>query len=668
MSIHKKWICNDCDNDLVNSISYKFNISHIVAKILVNRGITDDDKISDFLFVDENQFLDPYLLSGMKQCVDRIKIAVENNDKIAVYGDYDVDGITSTYIVYDYLKSIGASVIYYIPDRASEGYGLNMSAIDSLAEQDIGLIITVDVGITAIDEVIYASSRGIDVIVTDHHTPGDSLPPAFCVINPKLQDNIYPNSNLAGVGVAFKLVYALADCDKKIIDKYCQFACIGTIADMVPLIGENRFIASYGLEKIKETKNIGLKALLDVSGIDRTLISSSNISFAVAPRLNAAGRISSAENSVKLFLCQSEDEAINIAKELDAGNKLRQNTEQEIIEEALNMIYANKLYDDNVIVVAKEDWHHGVIGIVASKITEKFYKPCTVISLSPDGTGKASGRSISGFNLFDALSACDDVLIKFGGHELAAGFSLSTDNVELFRQRINQYADSILNEDILTPVLNIDAEIGSKELTLKTAYELKILEPHGIGNRSPVLCVKNASVSNVKLHKGGKHAFITFEKGRSTFTSPAFNMADKLSVFSGGDVLNLAGTLGVNNYRGVENMQFITRDILPDSASDLNIENMRCIFVMLKEYIKAGRLIFKLDDLSHDLKNKYLRRFGKNRLKLSLEVLTETQIIKSNFKDDTAYIEEGENFNTKTDLEKSQLYQKYCGKSNFVEV
>ena len=210
--------------------------------------------------------------------------------------------------------------------------------------------------------------------------------------------------------------------------------------------------------------------------------------------------------------------------------------------------------------------------------------------------------------------------------------------------------------------------IDAKELNLKTAYELKILEPHGIGNRSPVLCIKNANISNVKLHKGGKHAFITFEKGRNTFTSPAFNMADRLSVFSCGDVLSLAGTLGVNNYRGIENMQFITRDILPDTSSELNIENMRCIFVMLKDYIKAGKLIFKLDDLSHDLKSKYLRRFGKNRLKLSLEVLTETQIINSDFKDDTAYIEEGKNFNNKTDLEKSQLYQKYSDKSNFVEV
>jgi len=668
LSIHKKWICNDCDNDLVNSISYKFNISHIVAKILINRGITDDDMIREFLSVDENQFLDPYLLSGIKQSVERIKKAVGNNEKIAVYGDYDVDGITSTYIVYDYLKSIGASVIYYIPDRASEGYGLNIAAIDCLAEQETALIITVDVGITAFDEVIYAASKGIDMIITDHHTPGDDVPPAFCVINPKLPDNIYPNCNLAGVGVAFKLIYALSDCDKNILDEYCQFACIGTIADMVPLIGENRFIASYGLERIKETKNIGLKALMEISGIDKSQISSSNISFAIAPRLNAAGRISSAENSVKLFLCKSEDEALNLAKELDAGNKLRQNTEQEIIEEALEIINTNKLYDDNVIVVAKEDWHHGVIGIVASKITEKFYKPCTVISISPDGIGKASGRSISGFNLFDALSACDDVLIKFGGHELAAGFSLSADKVDSFREKINKYANTILTEDVLTPVLNIDAEIDAKELNLKTAYELKILEPHGIGNRSPVLCVKNANISNVKLHKGGKHAFITFEKGRNTFTSPAFNMADRLSVFSCGDVLSLAGTLGVNNYRGIENMQFITRDILPDISSELNIENMRCIFVMLKDYIKAGKLIFKLDDLSHDLKSKYLRRFGKNRLKLSLEVLTETQIINSDFKDDTAYIEEGKNFNSKTDLEKSQLYQKYSGKSNFVEV
>lgn len=668
MSIHKKWICNDCDNDLALSISHKFGVSHLVAKILVNRGITADDEIRDFLFADEKQFLDPFLLSGMQAAADRIKKAVAESEMIAVYGDYDVDGITSTYIVYDYLKSIGASVIYYIPDRASEGYGLNNSAIDLLCEKQTTLIITVDVGINAFLEVGYAASKGIDVIVTDHHTPGNVLPSAVAVINPKLPGNVYPNCNLAGVGVAFKLVYAISGCDKLILDKYCPFACIGTIADMVPLVGENRFIASYGLEKMKHTLNIGLKALLEVSGIDISLITSSSISFALAPRLNAAGRIATAENSVRLFACNNKDEAIKIAKELDEGNKLRQNTEQEIIEEALKMIDENKLYEDDVIVVAKEGWHHGVIGIVASKITDKFYKPCTVISLGSDGCAKASGRSISGFNLFDALSACEDLLTKFGGHELAAGFSLDCDKVDVFRKRINEYAKLILTKDILTPVLNIDAEIDSKELNLKTAYELKILEPHGVGNKTPVLCVKDANVANVKLHRGGKHAFVTFEKGRNSFTSPAFNMADRADNFSCGDVLDLAGTLSVNNYRGIENMQFITRDILPAQASELNVENMRCVFVILKDYIKAGRHKFKLDDLSHDLKSKYLRRFSNKRLKMSLEILSDAQVIYSEFRGDSVYVSEGKNFNTKTDLEKCPTYQKYSTKSYFAKV
>lgn len=659
MSIHKKWIIQTCNDNLVRHISNKFNVSPIIAKILINRDITCDEEINDFLYVNNNQFLDPYLLTNMKNAVDCINCAISTNKRIAVYGDYDVDGITSTYILYDYLISKGADVIFYIPDRADEGYGLNVKAIDYLADCGINLIITVDVGITAVGEVAYANKKGIEIVITDHHTPIDIIPDASAVINPKLQGDIYPNRNLAGVGVAFKLIYALSDCDKEIIEKYCEFACIGTIADMVPLTGENRFIASYGLKKISHTDNFGLRAIVEASGIDITSITSSNISFAIAPRLNAAGRIGSAKTSVKLFISKSKEEASKLAETLDNGNKERQNIEQQILDEAIEIIENNNLHNDKVIVVAKSGWHHGIIGIVSSKITEKYYKPSTVISINEDGSSKASGRSINGFNLFDALSSCADVLDKFGGHELAAGFSLQEKNIDEFRRKINLYANNIITDDVLTPTLAIDAELNAEDVTLKTAYDLKILEPHGIGNRTPLLCLNNVNISNVKIHKSGKHAFVAFEKSNHRFDSPAFNMADGISEFSNGDAANIAGTMNVNNYRGIENVQFIIRDISLLPASSFSIENLRCVYVALRDYINRGRFVFSLADLSSYLKKHFGCKLGYIRLQKAIESLTELTIIKSSFNSDVVTVSKGEKFYSKCDPATSPTFQAF---------
>ncbi|MBO5370237.1 MAG: single-stranded-DNA-specific exonuclease RecJ, partial [Clostridia bacterium] len=444
MSIPKKWLLFDKNDNKAELIAQKFNISPVTAQVLINRGITEESQVYDFINPDIGQFLNPFDMKNMKEATECICFHIEKGSKIAVFGDYDVDGITSTYILYDYLKNLGVDAVYYIPNRSDEGYGLNTGAVDSLCAEGVQLIITVDVGITAINEVDYIKSKGIDVVVTDHHTPIDKLPEANAVINPKIDGCKYANKELAGVGVAFKLVYALSGCKKEIIDKYSAFACIGTIADMVPLVGENRFIASYGLKCIPHCDNIGLKSLIEISNIDADCIDSGNISFAIAPRLNAAGRIDSAETSVNLFLTKDDEEAHRLASILDSENKERQDEEQKILESAIGIIEEQKLYNDNVIVVANHGWHHGIIGIVSSKITEKYYKPSTVISINDDGSAKASGRSISGFNLFDSLSACSDVLTKFGGHELAAGFSLNESDIDLFRNKINEYSKGIM--------------------------------------------------------------------------------------------------------------------------------------------------------------------------------------------------------------------------------
>ncbi len=663
LSISKKWSLPNPNKNLIEHISKKFNISPITAQVITNRGIVEDCEVDEFINPDINQFLDPYELPNMHSGVACIQDNIKNNNKIAVYGDYDVDGITSTYIVYDYLKSLDANVIFYIPNRSDEGYGLNKHAIDYLYSENVKLIITVDVGITAIEEVAYIKSRNMDVVVTDHHTPVDTLPNADAVINPKIPGCMYKNPNLAGVGVAFKLVYALSGLSKQIIDRYCVFACIGTIADMVPLTGENRFIASYGLKLIRQTDNFGLKALIDVSNIDINNIDSGNISFGIAPRLNAAGRIDSAVTSVNLFLSNNCKNAEKLAQILDSNNKLRQIEEQKILEEALEIIEKDRLYEDNVIIVAKQGWHHGIIGIVSSKITEKYYKPSAVISINDDGTGKASGRSISGFSLFDSLNYCSDVLIKFGGHELAAGFSVEEDKIDKFRRKINEYAQCIITEEIATPKLNIDAIIDASQITIELCDELNYLEPYGIGNRTPILGIYNTSVTNVRFHKSGKHAFLSLSASNCSFDSPAFNMADDLKIYSNGDEVDIAGTLNVNTYNGVKTAQFLIRDIKPTDKCRIDIDNLRILFVCIKNFLASNITDFRINELSDYINREYNRRLGRERIKNMLKIFDELNLINFNVKYDCVKISKGDAYHMKCDIEKSDIYKSISEKN-----
>ena len=655
MSVKKKWIVNEVDSQLISNISEKFNISKILAKAIVNRGYTDDDSIAEYINTNKSQFHNPFLLKGMDVAVNLINSYVKDGKKIAVYGDYDVDGITSTYILYDYLKSVGANVIYYIPDRATEGYGLNTTAIDSLKNEDTEMIVTVDVGITAISEVEYAKENGMEIIITDHHTPMDILPEASAVINPKICPE-YPFSELAGVGVAFKLVYALSGCDDDVIEKYSGIACIGTIADMVPLKGENRFIASHGLKKLSESDNYGLNALIEVCGIDKKQITSSNIGYGLAPRMNAAGRIASASTSVELLLAEDKIEAMEIALMLDEGNKARQTEEQKIFDEAIEIIERDKLYLDNVIIVAKKDWHHGIIGIVSSKITEKYYKPSAVLSIGDDGCVKASGRSIKGFNIFDALSECSEHLLKFGGHELAAGFSLKSEDIDTFRSKINQYSESIITEEILTPKLTIDSEILISDINHGLIEELKILEPYGIGNKSPIFSIENVNVKSIRVSQSGKHAFVGYEKGKNHGDSPAFNLVEKASGYSSGDVISIAGNLNINSFRGVDSPQFIVKDIRPGEKSEYKIDNLRRVFLCIKNYVEREKYTFSLTELSNDLKKSGICSFGSVRLKNILKIFDETNLIKARFSNESVSILKGENFSGKCDIENSPTF------------
>ncbi len=656
MTTSKKWIVLDCDKDKISQISKQYNISPLIASVILGRGITADEEIARYISKDEALFFDPFLLKDMDKAVEYIKSAVSLGKKIAIYGDYDVDGITSTYIMYDYLQSAGADVIYYIPDRADEGYGVNSEAILQLKKKNVDLIITVDVGITAVEETKFAKENGIDIIITDHHTPKDILPAAAAVINPKTEGNIYPNKELAGVGVAYKLVYALSGCDKKVMIKYSEAAAIGTIADMVPLMGENRFIAASGLDALKTTENVGISALMEASGLEKSQLTSANVSFGIAPRLNAAGRISSAQVSVELFLEKNKAKAAEIAAKLDEANKLRQEEERSILEEAEEIIQRNKLYENDVIVVAKKGWHHGVIGIVSSKITEKYYRPSAVISINEDGTAKASGRSISGFNLFDALSRCSDSLLKFGGHSLAAGFSLEEKNIADFEHAINIYAHSVMTRETLTPKLIVDAVISPEDINCSTAAELDILEPFGIGNRTPVFAVEDVAVTQCRNHKSGKHTFLTLEKGRSRFDAPAFNMAERAGKLSLTERISVAGFININTFRGVDNIQFVVKDIKECDSSCLDDNKLRCVFVCIKNYVSKNTFRFSLGELKDKLAEANCS-LGITKIKTAFEIFRELDLVIAQLEGESVSIKRGKNFYSKCNLEDSEVYR-----------
>ncbi len=651
----KKWVIGEADEYRVTQISEKFGISSLAARLILLRGISTDGQIERYLRGGDAELLNPFLLPDMKKAAEHILSAIEAETKITVYGDYDVDGITSTYILCDYLKSIGAHVDYYIPDRAAEGYGMNNAAVQTLHDGGTRLIITVDVGITAVEEVRFASSLGMEVIVTDHHTPKEAVPDCIAVINPKLACD-YPFDSLAGVGVAFCLVYALSGMDESVADRYCGIAALGTVADMVPLQSENRVIVSRGLKKLNKKDNIGINALLRAAGAADREITSTTVGFTLAPRLNAAGRIASAAQSVELLFETDPTAAMQIAERLDSDNSFRRSEEKRILDEAIDIINRNKYYDNDVIVVAAEGWHHGVIGIVSSRLTEMYYKPSAVISTGGDGMGKASGRSIAGFNLFEALSACADCLTKFGGHELAAGFSLEENKIGVFRNKINEYAKNIITEEIATPKLSIDAALSAADISERTVKELELLEPCGIGNRPPMFCINNAAVGGIRRARTGNHMFITLCGGGASAEAPAFNMADDLADLAVGDSISVAGSLGVNEYRGVTTAQFIIRDVHSRKKPPLGREALARIFSRLKPLADSGGSKFAISALGAE--------FGRAEIiKTALTIFNELDIINCTFSGaDSAEIRAGKNYKSKNNLENSATYRLYNGK------
>lgn len=559
--ILRKWEVRPLDKERAAAFAQTYGVPFFLAMLMNIRGLDDAAHLREFLGEGE-PLSDPFLLKDMDKAAARITHAVDNMEKIAVYGDYDADGVTSTAMLYSYLETRGADVIFYIPQREGEGYGMNIGAVEYLKEQGVSLIVTVDNGISSVQEVARANELGIDVVVTDHHRPQEILPDAVAVVDAYRSDDTSPYKHFSGVGIAFKLLMALEDGAgdvEDLLEAYSDLAAIGTIGDIVPLTGENRTLIRAGLERLSQSDRPGVQALLENAGIAGKALTSTNVAFTLVPRINATGRMGAPERAVRLLISGYEEEAEVLSEEICADNEERRRVEAEIAEAAFADIEAKGYMKDRVVVVDGENWHHGVIGIVASRVTERCGKPCMIISRG-ETEAKGSGRSIEGFSLFEAICACGDLLIKFGGHPMAAGITLKPENIEAFRKRINQYAAEHFPQ-MPTQTVTLDCKLNPAALSVSMAQSLTQLEPFGNGNPQPVFGLFNMELSNVTPVGGGGHLRLTLEKNGAVITAMRFNTKPEELPYHIGDKIDLAVQLEAREFRGQPSLTVIVRDM-----------------------------------------------------------------------------------------------------------
>ena len=557
--MNKKWECYEVDENRVNKLVKEYKISELLAKIIVGRDIDINEDMPKFLNPTRNDFHDPFLMPDMEKAVERILTAIEKKEKIVIYGDYDADGITSITVLKKFLGERGMEVGSYIPNRLDEGYGLNKEALKNIRNQEYQLMITVDCGISGIDEVNYANSIGIETIITDHHEPAEELPRAYAVIDAKRKDNQYPFNQLAGVGVVFKLIQALSiklGLDEKEYLKYLDLVCVGTISDIVPLVDENRVIAKLGLKLVEVTKNIGLRTLIESIGFRK--IDSGMISFGVAPRINACGRMGHQQDALDLFLCDDKNEASKIADKLNKFNQERQSKEKEIFEQVIQKIEKTEK-DRTCIVLGDEGWHHGIIGIVSSKVTDMYFKPSILVCFE-DEIGKGSGRSIPGFDLHDALTKCSTYVEKFGGHSMAIGITIKKENFEKFKEEFEQFAKDKHISDII-PIISIDEEVSLKDIKIDNVKSLQLLEPYGESNKNPLFLFKNLKINSIRALSDGKHLKLTLKDDNYIIDAIGFNMGELTNRYLLDDKVDIVGTLDINSFNGNENIQITIKDM-----------------------------------------------------------------------------------------------------------
>lgn len=706
-----------CEEEDVKTLARELDISYTYARLLATRGCRTPEEARKFLHFEEEVLHDPFLLTDMEKAVDIILDTIKAKRAVMIYGDYDVDGVTSVSLLYLYLKELGADVDYYIPNRAGEGYGMSVSAIEKMANDGVGLIITVDTGITAKEETEAAQRLGIKVIVTDHHECHRELPPTDATVNPKRADCAYPHKNLAGVGVVFKLVCAIEttrrgrdramEATRDICLKYADFVALGTIADVMPVIDENRLIVYYGLSLIEKRTRLGISALINsavqkndtCASFSRKIkpprITSGFVGYTLAPRINAAGRITNASAAVELFLTNDAERADALAANLCEINRFRQSEENKIACEAYERITSEHDFENDPVIVLEDDnWHHGVIGIVASRITEKYGLPSILISfegVDADGSGsdigKGSGRSIRGLNLVDALVYCNDLLQKYGGHELAAGMCIERRNIDAFKKRINEYARSAFSEQGMSPnTLDYDFEIKGEELTLSLAEELRLLEPHGTANPLPSFVMKDCKIIDIVPVSGGKHTKLIIENGDHSVVAMCFSSSQaELNLFSG-ERADILFNIDINEYNGIRTVQLIVKDIKKSESFALerekeaeryneikngaiilsgedvvpNREDFSNVFTLLRREIRMGcseishrALMAKLDECRTPIN--YIK------LKFIIMVLRELNIMGIDELTDEYYSIKLNYTNVKSDLEKSNILRKLRG-------
>lgn len=652
----KNWLIKSTDtqefNSAVSDIASGLGINPVVAKLLYNRGYTDVASAKAFVYMESEMLMNPFKMKDMDRGIEGIRAAIARGERITVYGDYDVDGVTSVCTLYLYLKSLGAKVDYYIPNRAGEGYGVSTPAIDSIKENGSTLVITVDTGTTAVEEVEYAKSIGVNFIITDHHECRSDLPEALAVINPHRPDCEYPFKELAGVGVVFKLICAYEervlgksriDAAKRIFSLYADLVAIGTIADVMPIKEENRIIVRYGLAMIEKTERIGLAALIEAASAKndaqrsaqrkkKVKITSGYIGYTIAPRINAAGRIKEASLAVELFLSNDRTRAREIAEELCQTNKERQAEENKIMQEAYQKIEQYDIENDPVIVLDADNWHHGVIGIVASRITEKYTRPAILVSFegnesetpSPDDVGKGSGRSIKGMNLVDALCYCQDHLVKFGGHELAAGLSVTRGELDNFRRLINEYARNNLSEADMVQTVEADCELDFSDVNLGLAKGIQLLEPYGVSNPIPGFVLRGVTVNDITGISEGKHTRLSLGNGRYTLSAMYFsNSPDSLGIYVG-DKVDVLFNLDVNEWGGRESAQVIVRDIKPSVTEKERHRSETARF----EEIKNGAAFTAEENILPDRDDfAAVYRLIQNLVRMDIDVLKHRDII-----------------------------------------
>ena len=578
----KKWEVAPLDKERAAQLAERYSLPFFLAMLLEIRGVDQEEEIRDLL--SGGQLSDPFLMKDMDKAVERIRRAIDDFEKIAVYGDYDADGVTATSILFTYLEAVGADVIYYIPQREGEGYGMNLHAVETLHQEGVTLIITVDNGIASVNEVERAAQLGIDVVVTDHHRPQERIPSAYAVVDAYQSDDHGPYKDLSGAGVALKLVMALEDGDADaVLEEYADLAALGTVADVVPVLGENRTIVKAGLSILTRGGRAGVDALMEQSGMGGKATTATSLAFTVIPRINATGRMGAPERAVRLLTCETQEEAEPLSAEICEDNNHRREVEAQIAKEAMEKIEQDPaLLYSRVIVVDGKDWHHGVIGIVASRITERFGKPCMVIST--DGQmAKGSGRSVEGFSLFEAICACGDLMERYGGHPMAAGITLPAENVPLFRERINQYAAQVCRE-MPAPILRVDCRLNPSALTPEMPQSLQPMEPYGSGNPQPLFGLYGMELKQIIPVGGGNHLRLVCAKRGATLTCMKFSTRPEEFPFAPGEVLDLAVTLEAKEFRGEPQLTVSVREA---KLSGLNMEE--CVHTYrLYESIRRG--------------------------------------------------------------------------------